>query len=174
MKIIFLDIDGVLNHQLWFEKINNAVVAKTVPTGERNYSRWFDPFCVELLNSLTTDTGAVIVVSSSWRKGRTVKELQELFKAQGITGKVIDKTPVLHFKGPEGYSYSVPRGCEIKAWLEINKGILGQKIGSFDKYVIFDDDSDMLWWQRNNFFHVDGYCGLTPNLIYKATNFLNR
>jgi hypothetical protein len=29
-------------------------------------------------------------------------------------------------------------------------------------------DSDMLWWQREHFIWVDPYCGLTPNLIYKA------
>lgn len=172
MKIIFLDIDGVLNHQLWFESINGKPEYKK--EGPDDYRRWFCPFSVDLLNHLTTETGAKIVVSSSWRKGRTVEQLQKLLKDNGITGEVIDKTPYLRFTGVDDYTYSVPRGCEIKAWLEINKGILGEKIGSFNNYVILDDDSDMLWWQRNNFLLIDGYCGITPNIIYKAQKLLSQ
>ena len=39
-------------------------------------------------------------------------------------------------------------------------------------YVIFDDDSDMLLWQRENFFWVDRYCGITSTILYKAKRFL--
>ena len=41
------------------------------------------------------------------------------------------------------------------------------------KYVILDDDSDMLYWQRNSYFQVDSYSGLTPNLCYRVVNYLN-
>lgn len=165
MRIIFLDIDGVMNHQLWFESILGKPEFKREK--KNDYRRYFSTFAVKLLNNLTDETGAKIVVSSSWRNGRTVAQLRKMFRDNGITGKVIDKTPYLSY---EGYSSSVPRGCEIHAWLEINK----KKFGDSVKYVIFDDDSDMLWWQRNNFLLVDTYCGLTPNLIYKAKNILTK
>lgn len=177
MKIIFLDIDGVLNHELWYkseECINlNAKINAIADEDDANKQYELAQFCpdsVELLNRLIEDTNAVIVVSSSWRKGRTVEQLQELFAEVGIKGEVIGKTPELTFAENE-YDYSVPRGCEIKAWLEGNKGILNNKI-SRAKYVILDDDSDMLYWQRTKYVQVDNYCGLTKNSIFKAKHIL--
>jgi len=126
---------------------------------------------VELLNELIEKTKAKVVISSNWRKTRTVKELQKLLECKGFKGEIIGLTPCLQFVGLENYDYSVPRGNEIKAWLETNKGILNNKISKVS-YVIFDDDSDMLLWQREHFFWVDPYCGLTPNIIYKAIRFL--
>jgi hypothetical protein len=166
MKIIFLDIDGVLNNELWFIK---SMEAKTI--FDTRESRWFCPDNMKFLNYLVGKTGAKVVVSSSWRKSRTVDELKTLLKSNGFEGEVIDKTPVLYFKNKD-YPYSVPRGCEIKAWLEINKGILGQKM-SKTKYIILDDDSDMLYWQRTNYFRIDPYVGLTNNVAYRAVRFLN-
>ena len=149
MKIIFLDIDGVLNHQLWFKSQKDKKVIDT----DLEYNRsMIDETRVDLLNDLIKETKAKVVISSSWRKNHTKEELQTMLE---------DK----------GYVYSVPRGNEIKAWLETNKGILNNKMSNVP-YVIFDDDSDMLLWQRENFFWVDPYCGLTPNTIYKAKRFL--
>lgn len=163
---VFVDVDGVLNNEIWYASEECRKINQETEYFRRN----FDPRCVDLLNSLTDKTGAKIVVSSSWRTGRTVEELQQLFSSVGITGKVIDKTPRLCF-GNEGYDKSVPRGCEIKAWLESNKGILSTKF-SKAKYVILDDDSDMLLWQRDKFLQVDSYCGLTYNIIEKAVHIL--
>jgi hypothetical protein len=39
--------------------------------------------------------------------------------------------------------------------------------------VILDDGTDMLYWQRNNFFWCDPFCGLSPVVAYKAARFLN-
>lgn len=154
-----------MNHQLWFESIKNKPRFKR--KHKDDYARYFSTYSVEMLNTLIKETGAKIVVSSSWRKGRTVQELRKMFRENGIKGQVIDKTPALYY---DGYPGSVPRGCEIYAWLENNK----EKFGDSVRYVIFDDDSDILWWQRNNFLLVDSYCGLTPNLIYKAKNILTQ
>lgn len=171
MKVIFLDIDGVLNNQIWLSGWKDYLEL-TKGNIDHEQRRWFDHRCVNLLNELTEETEAKIVVSSSWRNGRSLEDLQKLFKEIGIEGEVIGKTPQLYFNGLENYNYSVPRGCEIKAWLETNKSILGEKMSRL-KYVIFDDDSDMLYWQRNNFLWVDPYSGLTPSIIYKAKLILN-
>lgn len=132
----------------------------------------FDPRCVELLNSLIEQTDAKIVVSSSWRLGRTVDELRELFSQVGIKGDIVDKTPYLRFSNND-YHKSVPRGCEIKAWLENSKDILGSKMSKVN-YVILDDDSDMLWWQREHFVQTDPYCGITSMTVFKARMILNK
>ena len=67
MKIIFLDIDGVLNCENAYRN------------GECQYQEWiwedgrkdhYQRFCVrskELLNKLIDETGAKIVISSTWR-----------------------------------------------------------------------------------------------------------
>lgn len=154
MKIIFLDIDGVLNSQTWL-KNGGANIEGDL--------KWFDPRCVELLNDLTSSTGSSIVVSSTWRTGKTVDQLKRLLSRMGVTGEVISKT---------GQSESGIRGVEIHEWMLMNQHLLGCLRHEFQDYVILDDDSDMLYWQRHNYFQVDGYCGLTPGLIYRAKNFL--
>ena len=114
MKIIFLDIDGVLINRESCRK-GFAVVA---------------PECVAALNNLLSRTKALIVVSSCWRVGRTRIELCDLFNNWGVTpGRILDKTP--HF------SFSAIRGHEIEDWLALYKR---QPIES---YVIIDDDLDM-------------------------------
>ena len=185
MKIIFLDIDGVLNHEIWFKSKEYALQSKQVNLlHEKNLERaskeafdvsMIDPEKVSLLNSLVKDTDAKVVVSSSWRKNRTVEELEYLLnELLGLQAEIIGKTPILDFQPlpNQDYSYSVPRGCEIKAWLEINKGILGVKMSKV-KYVILDDDSDFLYWQRHNYIRVDRYCGLTSTNTHLARQILN-
>lgn len=174
MKLIFLDIDGVLNHQLFYNQKNidsRYFEAKDgVPEGAWN----IDPEKVGLLNNLIDATGAKVVISSSWRNGRSVSDLIELFDYFGFKGEIIGKTPYLwfgHDQGEEWRKTSVPRGCEIKAWIENNKGIIGENVSKL-QYVIFDDDSDMLWQQREHFIWVDAYAGLTPNLMHKAQRLL--
>lgn len=163
-KIIFCDFDGVLNSQLYH----------TTPVKDRETNLGFagdiDPAAVKLLNQLCSDTGAKVVVSSTWRLGRTVEELQDLLNKRGFTGEVIGTTPDMR-TGQHGHC--ILRGNEILAWIKENRAIIGADYHDYRHYVIFDDDSDMLYWQRNNYFQTDPYVGLTPNLCYRAKRFLN-
>jgi hypothetical protein len=70
--------------------------------------------------------GADVVVSSTWRHGKTVTELQAMLDAEGFIGCVIDKTPT----GEPG----ADRGDEIAAWLA------GHAVSG---YVIIDDHGSM-------------------------------
>lgn len=159
MKFVFLDIDGVLNHQLYYKKFYE------LNEGRRGKVDDISSESIEILNSLHEELDDVYyVISSSWRKGKTIKELQDLLDGSGFTGRVIGKTPGWWLKE---WQCSVPRGVDIYAW--INK--YADKYET--KYVIFDDDSDMMLWQKNHYFQVDGYCGITPNIIYRASNYLN-
>ncbi len=114
MKVIFLDVDGVL------------ITDETRRLGNRNVS----PACVAALNSLLERTDARIVLSTSWRVGLTGRELCALFRQWGVTGGIIDKTPNL----PEGC-----RGDEIARWLEERQ----TSRGDVESFVIIDDHDDM-------------------------------
>jgi HAD domain in Swiss Army Knife RNA repair proteins len=107
--VIFLDIDGVL-----------APIRRWDRYGD------LDPACVRVLNEIVERSGADVVVSSAWRYGKTVAELQELLAAQGFTGRVLDKTPT----GAPGAG----RGEEIAGWLADH---------AVDSYVIIDDHVDL-------------------------------
>ena len=152
-NIIFLDIDGVLNHELFFKSWNQE--------GEQ-----LDVTRIALLNQLCIDANCDIVISSTWRMSGLDDCIAKL-KEYGATFNIIGATPILRFEG-------IVRGCEIALWLE--KNITEDKYGcryyDFYKYVILDDDSDMLLNQHSHFFHVDAYAGLTPNICYKINRFL--
>lgn len=123
------------------------------------------------LNHIIEKTGAKVVISSTWRKSHSVQELQELLEKVGFIGEIIGRTPSLYLNKNGEESYTIPRGCEIDCWL---KNTFDWDDLAYVRYVILDDDSDMLFQQRENFFRVDGYCGITPNLAYRVINFLNR
>jgi len=108
-RVIFLDIDGVL-----------APIRRWDRYGD------LDPACIQVLNGIVACAGAEVVVSSTWRYGKTAPELQEMLEAQGFTGRVLDKTPT----GAPG----ADRGEEIAAWLAEN-AVTG--------YVIIDDHVGM-------------------------------
>lgn len=165
--IIFLDVDGVLNNEEFFKNRLKQ------PTSDIWSKRYICPILLGRLNTIILETSARIVFSSSHRfNWVTEKEMIENLKEAGVLGDIIGRTPRLRFDPELNYGYSVPRGCEIKAWIELNKSILGDKVSKF-KYVILDDDSDMLYWQRDNFIRTDGHLGLTDENVKQAIKILN-
>lgn len=108
-RVIFLDIDGVL-----------APIRRWDRYGD------LDPACIQVLNEIVAHGAADVVVSSTWRYGKTAAELQEILQDEGFLGSVIDTTPV----GAPGTS----RGEEIAAWLA------GHDVSG---YVIIDDHVDV-------------------------------
>ena len=129
MKIIFLDIDGVLNSI-------EAMVKRHEAKGKAALY-WTDPILVERLNKLIKDTWAYVVVCSSWRKLRNQDEMTELLKKNGIECTMIGCTPNNAPRSAgNGHGY---RGDEIKAWFKENCESMNFKI---DKFIIIDDGSD--------------------------------
>src|SRR2546427_3437262 len=92
VRVIFLDIDGVL-----------APVRRWDRYGD------LDPACIQVLNEIVARGQAGVVVSSTWRYGKTAAELQIILESQGFTGRVVDRTPT----GTPGAG----RGEEIASWL---------------------------------------------------------
>lgn len=162
-SFLFLDLDGVLNYENYYVKYTKRSLS------DLWHERYFCPIAVKRLNQITYETKAKIVFSSSHRfHFETFAELKEGFKLAGITGELIGITPKLRYTDD---TYSVPRGCEIKAWMERNKNILGAKMTEV-KYAILDDDTDMLYWQRNSFFCTKGKGGLTQAITNKVIKYL--
>lgn len=113
MKVIFLDVDGVL------------ITAKRCRQG----FGIVEPSCVAAVNSLIEQTGAAIVLSSCWRIGCNTRiEVCDLLNGWGVKGKVLGSTP---------HSYDKTRGEEIQQWLDENERY------PVESFVILDDDSDM-------------------------------
>lgn len=176
MKVLFLDIDGVLNSENWFAyRIycvkNNMVniLMNFVDTDDRNIKHkltMLDDRAITNLNRIVEETGCKVVLSSSWRSSIESENIftQNLLKLKGFKYEIYDVTPRLWFS-----DFSIRRGEEIKFWLD--KESEKHEIESF---VILDDDSDMLPEQMNNFIHVDGQVGLTDRDVLTAIEILNR
>ena len=162
MKIIFLDMDGVMNHELFYRGYSKYP-RKTI---KRPLDQ-IDQGSVEILNELVKETGAKIVISSTWRIHYSPEEMQGYIEHFGFIGEVIGSTPKCSDK------YSV-RGNEISAWIKENEALTGLPYYKFDEYVILDDDSDMLYQQRDNYVQVDRYCGISPSTVFKAKKILNK
>ncbi len=165
MKIIFLDIDGVLN---------------VIPKEFDKYGGTFHPEFVENLKHIIDKTGAKIVISSSWRSAG-LQTIKNMWKDRNLPGEVVGITPYLsnmiedNIGNIVGFD-SVPRGYEIQKFIE-------KCTFEIDSYVIIDDDTDMLDSQLKNFVqtsensdHPDcidiGY-GLTKKCAKKAIAILN-
>lgn len=187
MKVIFLDIDGVLNHQEWYRKRKDTVDQNDISSHYPFYE--FDPESVKQLNRIIDETGAKVVVSSTWRIGRRAEDLQEILDRVGFTGEVIDTTPNFLAGGfdntGERIRYSVPRGCEIDWWLEIHgdfqrinwsREVQQERIDNakVKNYVILDDDSDMLLSQKEHFIKTYTSHGLTEERADMAIEILNK
>lgn len=80
------------------------------------------------LNRIVEETGAVVVLSSTWRKMIESAMFLRVMAMKGFTGDIVDQTPV-------AFSY-IPRGREIARFLTFMKEDTGEEPESF---VILDD-----------------------------------
>ena len=119
MKIIFLDFDGVMDTAYY-----DHVLSKEGKPGNDKYGTIFDPyFCVQNLKRIIDETGARIVVSSSWKYDMSYKAFLDMWEYRGLPGFVTDVTPTPAIRNN--------RGDEIDAWLE--------ECRTECQYVIIDD-----------------------------------
>lgn len=159
MKIIFLDIDGVLNCETAYRSGECKYVEWTYPSGEEDHHQSFYSRSKNLLNCLIEETGAKIVISSTWRHSG-LEFMKRVWEIEGMSGEIIGITPSLRSK-----NFSIPRGCEIEYYLqkELNFSHINWSVSTqqeyidksgVENYIIIDDDSDMLYGQRNHFVHL--------------------
>ena len=107
MKVIFLDIDGVLNtgkYITWlFEVKKQPISGKRIP---------LDPDAVLNLNMLTMFPNTFIVVSSTWRFGENILSMQKILSDNGVRGQVYGLTPQYEQQYLPGQSGFLRSGTE--------------------------------------------------------------
>lgn len=177
MKVLFLDIDGVLNSQNWFGYMQYCIknnmynrVMNFVDTPDE-YTEYkltmLDDRAIANLNRIVDETGCKIVLSSSWRCLWNPSENERTIEALKLKGFKYDfygMTPRIPQR-----DFGQERGIEIQAW--IDKELEKNEIES---YVILDDDNDMLPEQMNNFILINNQYGLADIDVFKAIEILNK
>ena len=164
-KIIFLDIDGVLNTQLWYTQMDrNTYIDK--------YGYAFDPNAVANLKRIVEETGADIVISSSW-KCMGLTQMEDMWNERNLPGKIIGITPnsvsdelLLHADIDSMELFHI-RGEEIKEWLSKH----GKRVSN---YAIIDDMDNMLPEQQSHFVQTNPEIGITKEDSEKAIKILNK
>lgn len=163
MKVLFLDIDGVLNSANWLKKNEARLVDKPdLVLCE------VDPEAVKLLNEILDRTGAKVVVSSSWRlrdplpEYRTMlDEIRAVLGAAGFTGEIIGQTPLL--MGTKWGDPHVERGHEVLDWLEGHPEVTA--------YACLDDGNDFSAC-RSHLCRTHWKTGLRGNQVVHAVQLL--
>ncbi len=111
MKVIFLDVDGVLNSDEYFNNLKNLK--------KQGIESEVDVDKIILLKSAVDRIGAKVVLVSSWRYTKNGEALKALLSEHGI---VADITPYINNE----------RGLEIKKWLEDHPDT--------EDFVVLDDE----------------------------------
>jgi hypothetical protein len=166
-KIIFLDIDGVL------------ATSEYLKDGQ-----WaLNPEKQKMLGEILAKTDAKIVLSSSWRYA-TLEKTKEHMQSEGFlfTDKLIGVTIRAYqwLERGTGIHLSIPRGVEIKQWIDTNihsnngKDWNRKKLGKDFTYVILDDESDMLLEHKDNFIQTSSEFGISETNVKKAVEILNQ
>ena len=164
-KIIFLDIDGVLDTQLWYTQMDrNTTIDK--------YGYAFDPNAVANLKRIVEETGADIVISSSW-KCMGLTQMEDMWNDRNLPGRIVGITPnsvsdelLLHADIDSMELFHI-RGEEIKEWLSKH----GKRVSN---YVIIDDMDNMLPEQQSHFIQTNPEVGITKEDSEKAIIILNK
>ena len=175
MNIIFLDIDGVMNsteEMIALYNQHGSSIDNTLPS----------PTKCKLLKQLVEETGAKVVLSSSWRLSlNAIQKLIDLFEPYNLilSGFTCHEVESKKFKNSpyEGIkpryqhtignfgTYIEDRGAEIAAWL-----LDHPKVSNF--VILDDEDSDIKAWFPNNLVKTDIQVGLTLDDCLKATEIL--
>lgn len=158
MKVIFLDIDGVLNSEKFLENNKNQPI-------DRN--------SVGILKNIIDKTGAVIVMSSGWRLWFDDSMLPHDGYSQCLYEilcefniKLFGKTP--DFSTEEirtRKTFSHVKAKEIIAWLNEHKFV--------DKYVVIDD-LDLKNEEINaHLVKINGQVGITEADARRVIDMIN-
>jgi hypothetical protein len=141
MKIIFLDIDGVI------------CLSREWGSRARKLKRWeleggegeppvtirlddFNKIAVDVLNDIILTSGADLVISSDWRLYATLDEMKDLFHQFGVIKGPIDFTPELQTTTKHAnirvdeINLWLSKHPEVTKWVAIDDMDLGEKIGS--------------------------------------------
>jgi predicted AlkP superfamily phosphohydrolase/phosphomutase len=168
MKVLFLDVDGVLNCRDTFYRRHRQWLSSCLSTKEESteYS-WplahLDELLVPNLNTICEQTGCKIVLSSTWRLTASLNDFREWLakKEFKYSSQIIDKTINL-----SSNEFVYCRGKEVQEWINKNSGIVS--------YVVVDDDiEDIITLHPNNTVQTCSKEGLTAEKALEVIAILN-
>lgn len=141
-KIIFLDIDGVLNSTQYWESIQDK--KKTMSEIEFD----LDPKCLRNLKKIVDETNSKIVVTSTWKRIDKINSFKRYIPKYGL--HVYDQTPC----HPDGAGH---RGDEIRQYLKEHES-------EIEKFILLDDEEFPDFNELTNYlvktnFYKGGLCG---------------
>lgn len=192
MNVIFLDIDGVLNSNLFYHERHNRRMLtfqfwwwKLI-----SWTKWiFNGFKYKSTSLIYTPKKQAALDKKYKNFDYRVARLKEETCAkklrwmdetcQNINAKIVISSTWRSFFTVEEWNKAFK--CLKLDHMEVvgvtgydDSRIRGYEIQEWldehkevKDYVIIDDDSDMLPTQMNNFFPTDNYCGLTPSTVYR-------
>jgi len=149
-KYIFLDFDGVLN----------------TPKGK------FDQKTIDNLRYLLERSDAKVIISSTWRL-QGMEYMQQLWNELHLPGEVAGLTPSCNsitFSSVDGaeqwQGLHAEKGLEIAEWLRLNAN-------EPYRYVILDDEDNILFTQKEHFVKVKGSKGFSKSEAMASLRILN-
>lgn len=156
MKLVFLDVDGVLNYYNDANlDVKNKICSKYL--SELPYAYMNKDLVSNFSNFVNNYTDIKIIISSSWRG--CYPDLATLimdFEEMGLPkDRIIDKTP-----GPGGF---IGRGSEIRCWLDNNK---------FNGEFCIVDDCMVYPYIEDKLVLTDGDTGITDKDIEEIKKIL--
>lgn len=156
-KILYLDFDGVIND----ESDDYQQRWNRLQSGEASEAVLLLPRLVTKVERICQATGAIIVVSSMWRKWHDLKALTAMLRQQGLT-----ETEVIGTTGPLYFSES------DSPWSRSNK--IARDIGQRQPLrALALDDMPLISNGEWGFIQTDPAVGLTEEDVEEATNYLN-
>lgn len=146
-KIIFLDVDGVLNYSNYTNTATNDI----------------DPSKVKMLAELCNETNAKVVITSSWRGSKNyIPHIYTILRnvLDTYNVPVIGDAPYIELEfihqsintiNPPScstFKYGTGRGAEVKQYIDEHH---------IEKYIIFDDED----WDWKSYGLDNNWCKST-------------
>lgn len=147
-RILFLDVDGVLNGDDWLQSLSWEDYAQDV--------KHFDPECVRLYNQIIRRTSARVVLSTGWRLKYSQEALVSILRRAGVEGDIVGRTPV-----------RVTREEEVGAWVSSARDLL---VAGFTMVVL--EDFHVMGRFEDRTVRTQGLVGLRPADVERAVQLL--
>lgn len=162
MKLVFVDIDGVLNSEDWFDLVEFYFGKSSFSQKKVDDIYRIDPRAVQRLSSFLSNRSDSIhlILSSNWRRERTLEHVNILLNMLGFDHSLISTTPVL--MSP---MRRVDEICRIvKHYLE--NGF------SVESFAILEDHEPMYQFEKCT-VRTDPQLGLVDSDLESLENILN-
>jgi hypothetical protein len=143
MKVIFLDVDGVLNSTVTRQEEGWCTINRRM---------------LNRVKEIVVTTGCKIVISSTWRLIPGCKEdLENNLAVVGIFDQVIGETP--------NFDHPKVRHDEIRDWLNRNTQV--------QRFAIIDDTDEAGIGFEDEFFQTNDDDGLTAEIAKEIVKYLS-